>query len=92
MIVLEGFGELLEVFGGSRSGQEGSMSTKCCTFLSLPGGRGFPKSGSRNAPGDAPGSLACVSNDYCLMFREPLVFRGACSGPPRPEVGGISLS
>ena len=31
MIVLEGFGELLEVFGGSRSGQEGSMSTKCCT-------------------------------------------------------------
>ena len=31
MIVLEGLGELLEVLGGSRSGQEGSMSTKYCT-------------------------------------------------------------
>ena len=28
MIVLEGFGELLEVFGGSRSGQAGSMTMK----------------------------------------------------------------
>ena len=31
MIVLEVLGELDEVFGGSRSGQEGSMNTKCCT-------------------------------------------------------------
>ena len=31
MIVLQGFVELDEVFGGSRSDQEGSMSTRCCT-------------------------------------------------------------
>ena len=35
MIVLEGFGELLEVFGGSRSGQAGSMSTKRYTCQRL---------------------------------------------------------
>ena len=31
MIVLEALGELGEVFGGSRIGQERSMSTTCCT-------------------------------------------------------------
>ena len=30
MIILEALGELVEVLGGSRSGQEGPMSTKCC--------------------------------------------------------------
>ena len=43
-------------------------------FLSLSGGDNFPKTGSKNAPGDAPGSLARVSNVYCLVFGEPLVF------------------
>ena len=87
MIVLEALGEFDEVFGGSRSGQEGSMSTTCCTCPRFrasqeaitspaPAPRMLPEC-SGNAPGDAPGSVACVSNDYCLMFREPLVFRGA---------------
>ena len=69
-------------------------------FCSLPGGDNFPSTGSKhalemlrkcseNAPGDAPGSLARVSNVYCLMFGEPLVFGGACSRPPWPEVGGV---
>ena len=31
MIVLEVLGEFDEVFGGSKSGREGSMSTKCCS-------------------------------------------------------------
>ena len=46
-------------------------------FWRLPGSHDFPGTGSRSAPGDAPGSLACVSNDYSLVFREPCVFRGA---------------
>ena len=86
MIVLEGLGELDEVFGGSRSGQEGSMSSKCCTcqrfrasqeaITSPTPAPGRLQECSRNAPGDYPGSLACVSRVYCSMFREPLVFGG----------------
>ena len=71
MIVLEGLGEFLEVFGGSRSCQEGSMSTKRCTcqgVFELPKRprvpQGWLQKGSRNSPGDAPRSLACVSNDF----------------------------
>ena len=83
MIVLEALGELHEVFGGSRSGQEGSMSTKWCACQRFWASKEAATSpgmapsrlqvGSGSAPGDAPGSLACVFNDYCLMFRKPLV-------------------
>ena len=52
------------------------------TFLNLlVGGCDFPRRVSKAAPRDAPGSLACVSRVYCLMFREPfLEFRAACAG------------
>ena len=63
------------------------MSTKCCTcqcFEASLEAFTFPAPApemlqkcSENAPGDAPGSLARVSNVYCLMFGEPLVFGGA---------------
>ena len=78
------------------------MSTKCCTcpcfgasqeaMISPAPAPEMLRECSGNAPGDAPGSLARVSNVYCLMFREPLVFGEACSRPPRPEVGGIVAS
>ena len=44
-------------------------------FLSFPGGDNFPSAVSRNAPGDAPGSLACAS----LMF---IYLERGCSRPP----------
>ena len=66
---------------------EGSETRNVCFCLqkytilgavTSPGGTpGKLQVGSKSAPGDAPGSLACVSRVYCLMFREPLVFRGA---------------
>ena len=83
MIVLGAVGDLDDVFGGSRSGQEGYMSTKRCTCQRFRGSQGAAISPglapsrlqkcSRPAPGDAPGSLASVFNDFCLMFEEPLV-------------------
>ena len=52
MIVLEALGELVEVFGGSRSGQEGPMSTKCCTCQ-----RFLDSQETINSPGWIPGKL-----------------------------------
>ena len=75
MIVLEAPSKLVEVFGGSRIGQEGPASAKCCTCESrkLPraGSNTAPgqlQVGSRSAPGDAPGSLACASLMFIYLF------------------------
>ena len=91
-----------EVFGGSRSGQEGSMSTKCCTCqcfrasqeaISSPApAPGMLRECSGNAPGDAPGSLARVSNVYCLVFGEPLVFEEADLDRPDQRSAGLDFS
>ena len=61
-------------------------------FLSLSGGDNFPKTGSKNAPGDAPGSLARVSNVYCLVFGEPLVFGEAALDRPDRRSAGLSAA
>ena len=78
------------------SGQEGSVEHETrylSAFLSVSGADDFPSAGSnnaprvlrecsRNAPGDAHGSLACVHNYYCLVFKELFVFKRAWSRPP----------
>ena len=52
MFILEALGELVEVFGGSRSGQEGPMSTKRCTCQRFGGSQE-----AITSPTPAPGQL-----------------------------------
>ena len=52
MTVVEAFGKLVEVFGGSRIGPEGSMSTKWCTCQRF----GSPQEAA-SSPGPAPEML-----------------------------------
>ena len=52
MIVLEALEELVEVFGVSMSGQEGLMSTKCCTCK-----RFLASQDAMSSPRRTPGQL-----------------------------------
>ena len=61
MIVLEALGELDEITDWSKRLHEHEMLC-LSAFLKLPEGDKCPGSGSKSVPGDAPGSLACVSN------------------------------
>ena len=64
MFVLEAPGELDEVFAGSRNGQEGSMSTTCCTRQRFPA----PQE-AMTSPTPAPGRFqGCSGNAPAMVW------------------------
>lgn len=69
---LEALGELAKVFGSSRTGQEGRKNTTFCECQRFEPPRKpllpqvLLQESSKNAPGDAPGSLVRASLTFSL--------------------------